>query len=174
MVIQVNLGHTLRSTPAAAPEPMQKAYVDFAKDCFRPQAENQSNPEQRRRPICSRLPRKYGTDGVRGKIQFIFPRAAFGSFRRDERNNVTEPNSMKMCTTPCNMVQFPAFSLSPFGAAPSRRELMCALMRLRGSAYGGLLPSSAGILRYRLTTTVWSFTCRISFSGISPRGSISS
>ena len=78
-----------------------------------------SNPPQRRRPICSRLPRKYGTRGVRGKIQFIFPRAAFGSFRRDERNNVTEPCSMKERTTPCSVEQFPAVSLSLSPSAKS-------------------------------------------------------
>ena len=37
LVIWINSGHTPRSTPAAAPQPPSKAYVDFAKDClFRP------------------------------------------------------------------------------------------------------------------------------------------
>ena len=35
MVIWVNSGHVLRSTPAAAPMTQSKAYVDFAADCHR-------------------------------------------------------------------------------------------------------------------------------------------
>ena len=73
MVNQVNLGKEPRLTMAAAPQPPSKAYVDFAKDCHRQRRFHSGNPEQRRRPICSRLPRKYGTDGVRGNRIFDSP-----------------------------------------------------------------------------------------------------
>ena len=56
------------STPAAAPEPMQMAYVDFAMDCFRPQAEIQSNPEQLETSQSSRFPKRMVQVGVRGGI----------------------------------------------------------------------------------------------------------
>ena len=66
------------------------AYIDFAMDCFRPQAEIQSNPEQLETSQSSRFPKRMVQVGVRGESPVpIPPRAAFGSFRRVERNSVT-------------------------------------------------------------------------------------
>ena len=138
-----NSGQAPHSTPAAAPEPQSKAYVDFAKDCFRPQAEIQSNPEQRRRPICSRLPRKYGTDGVRGNRLFDSPGRLSVPF--------AEMKGTPNCTIQYGNVHFSMqrgsvsrwLPQSPSVTVPSRRELMFTPMRLVGTACGGLLPSSA-------------------------------
>ena len=79
MVNWVDFGRTPRSTPAAAPEPMQKAYVDFAMDCFRTQAEIQSNPEQPETSSMQPHSIASGTGGGPGGI--AFSDSAPGGFR---------------------------------------------------------------------------------------------
>ena len=64
-----------------------------------------------------------GTGGGPGeKSRLFFPRAAFGSFRRVERNSVTLSYCMGKCTAPYRFFQLPAFSLTRYAGAPSRRE----------------------------------------------------
>ena len=58
---------------------MQKAYVDFAMDCFRLQAEIQSNPEQPETSHMQPHSQTYGTGGGPGGI--AFSDSAPGGFR---------------------------------------------------------------------------------------------
>ena len=55
---------------------MQKAYVDFAMDCFRTQAEIQSNPEQPETSQSSRIPTPMVQVGVRGESQRLLRHSA--------------------------------------------------------------------------------------------------
>ena len=90
---------------------MQMAYVDFARDCFRPQAEIQailSNGDVHDAAAYRASMVPMGSGGIAfsilpGGFRFLSPR---------RKEHVTAPYSMEMRTTPCSMGQSPAGSLS--------------------------------------------------------------
>ena len=79
-----------------------------------------------------------------GENPIYFPPGGFRFLSPRRKEHVTEPYSYgnvhnsKLCSSVTRFLP-----QSPSVTAPSRRELMCALMRLVYTACGGLLPSSA-------------------------------
>jgi len=95
-----------------------------------PHVSKSGNPSQRRRPICSRLPRKYGTDGVRGNRLFDSPGRLSVPFAatKGTRNCIILYGNVHFSMQRGSVSRW--LPQSPSVTAPSRRELLCTPMLL--------------------------------------------
>ena len=175
-MIWVNPGQAPRSTPAAAPQPPSKVYVDFAADCphtFLNQAirrngdvpyaaayrasmvptgsgGNRSVHCVAARPYSRRDPMQMCRLCCQRKGSKTPP----GDFRflsPRRKEHATAPYSMKMCTTPFRLGQLPADSLSMAAGQTPPTLLVLGHLPYKGEAMCSLMLQCQTMFLYKLT-----------------------